>query len=117
MAATTRERDAVQIGETKLQEMVRRIVEAIDPDTIVLFGTRARGEAGMDSDYDLLVIAPSTDRGLDRHRALYRAVGAVGVSKDLLWYTPQEADEWREVRSAFVTTALREGRVVYERAH
>ena len=44
--------------------MVRRLVEAFDPVAIYLFGSRARGDAGEDSDYDLmLVLADDNDAG------------------------------------------------------
>jgi hypothetical protein len=33
---------------------------------------------------------------------------------DILVYSPEEVKEWSEVRQAFVTTAIREGKVVYE---
>jgi len=33
---------------------------------------------------------------------------------DILVYSPEEVEEWREVRQAFITTAIREGKVFYE---
>ncbi|WP_295445609.1 nucleotidyltransferase domain-containing protein [uncultured Thiodictyon sp.] len=33
-----------------LQQIVETIVRAVDPETIILFGSRARGEARPDSD-------------------------------------------------------------------
>ncbi len=41
-----------------ISEMVNRIVEHFDPEKIILFGSHARGEAGPDSDVDLLVVMP-----------------------------------------------------------
>jgi predicted nucleotidyltransferase len=41
-----------------LAEMVRRLVEVYRPERILLFGSIARGEAGPDSDYDLMVVVP-----------------------------------------------------------
>ena len=46
-------------GDRTVQEMVRRLAEAVQPERIILFGSHARGDAGLDSDVDLLVIAPS----------------------------------------------------------
>ena len=45
-----------------LTEVVRRLVEAYSPERIYLFGSVARGEAGPDSDYDIMVIVPDDDR-------------------------------------------------------
>jgi hypothetical protein len=47
---------------------------------------------------------------------LYRALAGLGVPKDVVWWTPDEIAEWRAVRSHFITTALREGRVLYEKS-
>ena len=41
-----------------IDQMVGRIVERFDPERIILFGSAARGEAGPDSDVDLLVVMP-----------------------------------------------------------
>lgn len=104
-------------GEDRIvQEMVRRLAEAIQPERIILFGSHARGDAGPDSDVDLLVIAPSRLPSWRRTPPLYRLLAGAGLPKDLLWYTPEEVAEWQGVRSHFLTRALREGQVVYERA-
>ena len=39
-----------------LAEIVHRLVEAFDPEQIYLFGSHARGKAGPDSDYDVMVV-------------------------------------------------------------
>jgi len=101
--------------ETVIQEMVRRIVEAVHPDKIILFGSHARGEAGPDSDVDLMVIAPSTEDRARRLRPLYRALHGLGVPKDVVWWTEDEIADWRNVRGHFVNRVLREGKVLYER--
>lgn len=98
-----------------LTEMITRIREAADPERIVLFGSRARGTARMDSDYDFLVIKESA---LPRHRRaapLYTRLADLPVEVEIVVYTPEEVSEWSGVPQAFVTTALREGRVLYER--
>jgi predicted nucleotidyltransferase len=38
-----------------LAEIVRRLIAEFQPERIYLFGSRARGDAGPDSDYDLLM--------------------------------------------------------------
>jgi len=42
-----------------LGEIVRRLVEAYQPERIYLFGSKARGDASPDSDYDLMVVVPN----------------------------------------------------------
>ena len=39
-----------------VEEIAKKIVEVFHPTQIVLFGSRARGEARPDSDVDLLVV-------------------------------------------------------------
>ncbi|MFO7899063.1 MAG: nucleotidyltransferase domain-containing protein [Planctomycetota bacterium] len=99
-----------------LDEVVRRIVEVASPEKIILFGSRARGAARGDSDLDLLVVKPSDEPRFRRAVPLYLALRDIDVALDVLVYTPEEIEEWRDVRQAFVTTALREGKVLYERA-
>lgn len=96
-------------------EIVRRIVEAAQPEKIVLFGSRARGDARPDSDFDVLVIKESEEPGYRRDAALYLALAGLNAPVDILTYTPKEVGDWSAVPQAFVTTALREGEVVYER--
>ncbi len=104
-----------EVTNRLLQEMVRRIVEVAHPDRIVLFGSRARGDNRPDSDVDLLVILPSDEPHYVRARPLYRALRDIFVPTDIVVYTPDEVDNWRNVRQALVATALREGTVLYER--
>lgn len=101
--------------DRRIQEMVRRIVEAVNPEQVILFGSRARGEGGVDSDVDLMIIAPSDQPIWRRTMPLYALLGGLGLAKDLLWWTPEEVEDWREVRSHIISRALREGRVLYER--
>jgi predicted nucleotidyltransferase len=105
-----------QVGPETFAEIVRRIQSVAKPRKIVLFGSRARGEHRPNSDIDLLVIE---DSPLPRHRRsipLYAALAdlPLDVDTEVVVYTPAEVEEWRGASAAFVTTALREGKVLYE---
>ena len=99
-----------------IKEIVRRIVEAAHPQKIVLFGSRARGDHRPDSDIDLLIIKESELPRPKRAIPIYSALSKLRLEVDtnVLVYTPAEAQDWTEVRGALVTTALREGQVLYE---
>jgi predicted nucleotidyltransferase len=97
-----------------IRDVVRRIVQAAQPDKIILFGSRARGDARPDSDIDILVIQDSTEPGYRRDAALYLALAGLNAPVDLITYTPEEVSNWSAVPQAFLTTAVREGKVVYE---
>ena len=98
-----------------LREIVRRIVRAVDPDKIILFGSYAYGQPHRDSDLDILVIMPSDKPRWQRAIPVYEALRGLLLPKDLVVYTPEEVDEWADVPQAFVTTAVRKGRVLYEK--
>lgn len=76
------DRDAI------LTEMVRRLVGAYQPEWIYLFGSRARGDAGPDSDYDLLVVVPeSAPLEFRDSRRAYAELTGVGAAKDVVVMT------------------------------
>ncbi|MGQ0664352.1 MAG: nucleotidyltransferase domain-containing protein [Pseudomonadota bacterium] len=98
-----------------IAEMVRRIVARSDPESIVLFGSHARGTAAPDSDVDLLVVMRIP--GSKRRQAieLEIALADVGVPKDVIVVTPEEVARYHEVVGSIVHSVLLEGRVLYER--
>lgn len=105
-----------EVTSETLAAIVSRIRSVSNPRKIVLFGSRARGEHRPDSDIDLLVIEDSV---LPRHRRsipLYAALAElpIDVDAEVIVYTPAEVAEWRAASAAFITTALREGKVLYE---
>jgi len=100
--------------ETVLAEIVRRLVAACRPERIYLFGSQARGDAGPDSDYDLLVVVPSAS--LPPHRRdqqAFRALRGVGVAKDVIVWTREEFEARLGAPSSLPATVLREGRLLY----
>ena len=103
------------MGENVTQDIVRRLVEAAQPEKIILFGSRARGDARADSDFDVLVIKDSDDPRYRRDAPLYVALAGPDVPVDVMVYRPEEIHEWSEVPLAFITTAVHDGKVVYER--
>jgi len=96
-------------------EMTERIKAVSDPERIILFGSQARGTARPNSDYDLLVIKHSEEPRYRRSAPLYRALADLQVEVELMVYTPEEVAQWSKVAQAFVTTAIREGKVLYEK--
>jgi predicted nucleotidyltransferase len=99
-----------------LEEMVAQIVENFHPQRLILFGSRARGDVRVDSDFDLLIIAPSNEPRWRRTVPVYRLLAGLGVPKDILWWTPEEIAEWRDVKSHLIHRVLQEGKVIYEKA-
>jgi uncharacterized protein len=107
--------DYPQVTDDLLQEVVRRILSVGTPHKIVLFGSRARGDARSDSDLDLLVIEDSDLPRYKRSVRYLRALTGLFPTKDMVVWTPEEVEEWAAVPHAFITTALREGKTLYAR--
>ena len=102
-------------GEREVIEgLVQRLVEALGPERIYLFGSRARGDGDSDSDYDLMVVVPASDLpGYRRDQVAYAALRGSGVPKDVLVWTADEFDRRRHLTASLPATILREGRLIY----
>ncbi len=75
------------------QELIRRIRTTMEPEKIILFGSKARGDAGTSSDIDLFIIAQSNLPRYKRSVPFYRALLGLGVAKDIIVYTPEEVED------------------------
>jgi predicted nucleotidyltransferase len=107
--------DYPQVTEELLQEIVRRMLSVGTPNKIVLFGSRARGDARADSDLDLLIIEASDLPRHKRSSRYLRTLVDLFPAKDVVVWTPEEVEAWSEVPHAFITTTLREGKTLYAR--
>lgn len=97
-----------------LDERIRAIFAPIHPRLLLLFGSRARGDADELSDIDIIVVYDTEKRFLDRLAELYRLWDLPGAV-DILAYTPEEFTRMKET-SDFVATAVEQGRVIFEAA-
>ena len=108
-----------QSEQQLLQSMVDIIVREADPEKIILFGSRARGDARPDSDVDLLIVESepfSVQRSRIKETArLAMALARVEVCKDLLLYSREEFDTRKHWLNHVVGRVFREGKVLHER--
>ena len=105
----------IAASETFISTMVDRIVEAFQPAQIVLFGSHARGTATERSDVDLLVILPNVSDKRDTAIKIRRVLGDLPVCKDIVVATPEEVARRGHLVGTVLRSALREGKVIYER--
>ena len=103
------------LNDDLVRGIVRRIVDTVQPQKVILFGSRAQGDARADSDFDVLVIKQSDEPRYRRSIPLYVALADLPVEVEVMVYTPEEVEEWSEVPQAFITTAVREGTTIYEK--
>ena len=85
------------IDEAFIQKITRTIVEHFQPRRIVLFGSHARGEAGPDSDLDLMVEMESDQNFVERTTEVYTQFGLRDWAMDLLVLTPEEVSSQKDV--------------------
>ena len=104
----------VAATDVALAEMVERLVVAFHPERVYLFGSAARGDAGPDSDYDLLVVVPSSDEpGYRRMQRAQEALWGLWAAADVFVLTREEFARQQSVATSLASAAVAEGRVLY----
>jgi predicted nucleotidyltransferase len=104
-------------GAVWIPLMVDRIVREFRPVKVILFGSRARGDAHAESDVDLLVVMPDSWAGRRRRAAAVGILGALRdlpVAKDVVVTTPEEIARRGNLVGTVLRLALAEGTVLYE---
>ena len=102
------------MSDPTLAELLRRLVSAYEPERVYLFGSRARGDAGPDSDYDLLLVVPedaSPER--QRSRLAYEVLRGTGVAADVLVCTRTWFNRREGLKASLPGTVLREGQLLH----
>jgi len=102
------------VNEAKLDEIVDRLKLAYQPERIYLFGSRARGDGGSDSDFDILVIVPDGAQGERRgSRLAYQVLRGTGTAADVLVWTLGYFESRRHLKASLSATVSAEGRLLY----
>ncbi|MBI2842172.1 MAG: nucleotidyltransferase domain-containing protein [Armatimonadetes bacterium] len=107
----------MSMEQTDLQEKLGRIIRAMKAygaEKAILFGSTARGDADRWSDIDLIVIKDTNRRFPDRQADVIDAIQP-DFALDVLVYTPDEFDRMLAEENPFLTYAVEEGKVIYER--
>jgi len=92
------------------------IIRRINPEKIYLFGSYATESSDEQSDIDLLIIAPSRERPLERRLKLRRMLSEYDrkFGLDLLVYTPDEFEMLEKETSSFIYSAIKQGKKIYD---
>ncbi len=108
MTTTSLEDDPV------LAELVRRLVGAFDPDRTHLFGSKARGDRGPDSDYDLMVVVDEASWPAYRMaQQTHSLVWDLGTAADILVWTREAFDGRLHLKASLPATIVHEGKLLY----
>ena len=104
-----------KVDDELIQEVVNRIVKAVNPLKILLFGSWVYGRPKKSSDLDLLVVM---DNNIKSRRAtageIYSALRVILIPKDVV-ATLNDIEKWKNVPQAFITTIVKKGKVIYEK--
>ncbi|MCH8294419.1 nucleotidyltransferase domain-containing protein [Candidatus Poribacteria bacterium] len=98
-----------------LKHAIEVIVRVADPDKVILFGSRARGDAKQDSDYDICVIKSGISQRRKLTQQIYRSLFGVGVPIEVIVETPERFDTLKDNPFLIYREIARYGRVIYEK--
>ena len=105
------------LSQVELGEIIRRLIDALHPREIYLFGSAAEGNADRHSDLDLLVVVDGTgaaDRELARRGR--RSLWGMAIPVDLIVCTNAEMQKWANVSCNLLHTVREKGKRVYDAA-
>ena len=105
------------IRKQDIIQVATRIGEAANAESVILFGSHARGDSTENSDVDLMIIAESKLPRFKRARELYKLFRPYPFGMDLIVYTPEEIAKGKKSSVSFVSTVLREGKTLYVRGY
>ncbi len=97
------------ISQQARDEVIRRIVEAVDPIRIILFGSAARGEEHEGSDVDLLVVMPDGAHRRHTAQAIYPSLLGTGVAVDVLVATPSDLERYGDSPGSCIARSCGKG--------
>jgi predicted nucleotidyltransferase len=107
--------NASPVERKEIRQMVRRIVSRFHPEQIILFGSHARGDAGPDSDVDLLIVMPFFGSKREKQVEIRLALSSIRIPKDIVVTTPEDFLWRKEVPGTIERPAEREGKILYAR--
>jgi uncharacterized protein len=94
--------------------LLNSILEKMSPQEVWLFGSQARGDAYLDSDWDLMVVLPDSapDEALDMVQA-WQAVSDLRIPADIIPIRKSEFDQDRRLVGTLSRTVFLEGKQVH----
>ena len=103
----------MQPSKEQLDDLIERVIAAVHPLRILLFGSTAREEAGRFSDIDLLIIVPDGSHRRKTAQLIYRHLLGFVIPVDVVVATPSDLEKYKDSPGLIYREALREGRELY----
>ncbi len=103
------------VTRAQIRAVVDRLVEALHPEKVILFGSYAYGKPSIDSDVDVLILVKSNERPAKRAYRAYKAIWGKTFPTDILVRTPEELAHRLEIGDYFLREIVERGKVLYER--
>ena len=101
--------------DNKLREIIKRIVNGVDPDKIIFFGSRAREKNQEFSDYDICILKKDITNKRKLAQQIYQKLFGVGASVDVIVETPEIFDELKDKWFLVYGEIAKTGSVMYEK--
>ena len=101
--------------EDQLENVKNTIVEALDPQQIIVFGSYIYGQPTPDSDVDLLIVMERDDRPAQRAARVSKLLRPRPFPMDILVRTPEEIQYRLQIGDYFIRDVIERGRIIYER--
>ncbi len=110
----------IDVSDEVLQRITDSIVKTSNPERIILFGSRATTVYQSDSDVDLLVVLESEfdcqGSRIEEIARMEKALRGTRIPTDLLVYSHDEFERWKDTPTHVIHRAVQQGKVLYERS-
>jgi predicted nucleotidyltransferase len=102
------------MNQEVLKQIVGRLIEAYRPEKIYLFGSQARGEATVESDFDLMIIVPDdAEQERKRSRLAYEVLWGIKASVDVLVWTASQFQQHLHLKASLPALIMNEGKLLH----
>ncbi|MFW6047288.1 MAG: nucleotidyltransferase domain-containing protein [Candidatus Woesearchaeota archaeon] len=103
------------ISQDEIKNAVKKIAENNNPQKIIMFGSYATDKFNEYSDLDLLIIKKTDLPIRKRGREIRKNLRGLKFPIDIVVYTPEEINEWKNEKHSFISKILKEGKILYDR--
>ncbi|MBF0338901.1 MAG: nucleotidyltransferase domain-containing protein [Nitrospirae bacterium] len=98
-----------------LEKAIQIIIQVADPDKIILFGSRSRGDFKNESDYDIFILRKEVTNRRELTQAIYKSLYGIGAGVDLIVESPERFNELKDNPYMIYKEIAKSGKIVYER--